>query len=1153
MKKILLLSLVLQLCVSMLYAQNLLINEVVTQNHTISDLSGNKPDWIEIYNPSNQVVDLKGYSLSDEVGNPKKWTFKNSTILPDSFIVVFASDVSHDSLTGGLRQSIEDITNIGWAYGDKTDATPGTSEVTYTLFQNTIFGLINGKKAVAGKIYLGPAGALGYSYAGVHVKFKDWEAEVNRSAYDLLRVRMYLEKGKKANLQFSQTGLEDWQNYSPQVVGTGDTSWYEIPLKGNLGRLDLSKLKGLSLIAPGDAYGQSFDFVILNIQFSVQAVERFHANFKLSSSGENVFLSSPQGTVIDIAKVPSLLPDISFGRKTDGNEEWVIFEKPSPNKSNGGNTINGICNKVLIFDKKPGFYTGSQSISVVGANTIRYTLDGSKPTTNSPLYTGAITTDTTVVINAGCFENDFVPKTIYSNTYLIDYQTKLPVWSISTNPSNFFDLDSGIYVFGREGSYTNVSPYFDANFWEDWERPIHVEFFEENKQLAFELDCGVKIFGNYSRANNKKSLSLHFRDQYGTSKLEYPIFPDYPGIEVYDDLLLRNSGGDADFLHFRDGFHHVLAKDLDFEKMKYRPAVLFINGKYWGIHNIREKSNEDYFKENYNIDKKDIDIITAYFGEQEGPTCDKFIDFHTRLKNGAVNYAEITKTIDIQSFIDYHLFEIYIANFDWPANNVKYWRQSSVNGKWRWFLYDTDFSTGIYGHVGAGYTYNHFKQATTFQPDVPWPNNENSTLLLRECLKNQAFKQQLVNRYCDLINTLFVPDTVFKKLQSAVLDKMQEEVAPNRIRWNLDVASWNDQLVDYKDFWQKRAPYARTHIKDQIELDNEVALTLNIQPAGAGYIKLNTIEIDDPNWSGIYFKGIPVNLEAVANPGFVFSDWNSSALPLANTSSPKISNFDLLSPNTFTANFTGSKVAQFVTISEINYHSSPTLNTNDWIELHNYGTQPVDLSNWYLKDLKIYNKYVFPEGTILNPDARLVVVESKDTFMLVYPDMKPFGSMNFGLNNSGETIYLYDDRNKLVQRITFDDVAPWATYPDGRGGTLDLEASTSDVNNPASWKSICLGGSPMEKFDATCPIKPVGILDQTIESQVKLYPNPAEDWVKIEMGNQKIVQVKVSDLRGVELLQSESDKLYVGNLSKGMYLIKIVSEIAQVNSMLIKR
>ena len=180
----------------------------------------------------------------------------------------------------------------------------------------------------------------------------------------------------------------------------------------------------------------------------------------------------------------------------------------------------------------------------------------------------------------------------------------------------FFDLDSGIYVFGREGSYTNVSPYFDANFWEDWERPIHVEFFEENKQLAFELDCGVKIFGNYSRANNKKSLSLHFRDQYGTSKLEYPIFPDYPGIEVYDDLLLRNSGGDADFLHFRDGFHHVLAKDLDFEKMKYRPAVLFINGKYWGIHNIREKSNEDYFKENYNIDKKDIDIITAYFGEE---------------------------------------------------------------------------------------------------------------------------------------------------------------------------------------------------------------------------------------------------------------------------------------------------------------------------------------------------------------------------------------------------------------------------------------------------------------------------------------------------------------------------------------------------------
>jgi hypothetical protein len=204
--------------------------------------------------------------------------------------------------------------------------------------------------------------------------------------------------------------------------------------------------------------------------------------------------------------------------------------------------------------------------------------------------------------------------------------------------------------------------------------------------------------------------------------------------------------------------------------------------------------------------------------------------------------------------------------------------------------------------------------------------------------------------------------------------------------------------------------------------------------------------------------------------------------------------------------------------------------------------------------LKIYNEYVFPQGTILNPNARLVVAESKDTFMIIHPDKVPFGSMNFGLNNSGETIYLYDKRDKLIQKIVFDDVAPWATYPDGRGGTLELEQSNSDVNNPASWKSICLGGSPTEKFDATCPTKPVGLAaEDVVENQVRIFPNPSEDWVRIEMGNQKIVQVKVSDLRGVELLQTDSDRLYVGNLSKGMYLIKVVSENAQINSSLIKR
>lgn len=1122
--------------------QNLVINEVLTKNNSsIKDGKNKHPDWIELYNPSSDTVQLKGYSLSDALSAPQKWSFTEGVIAPKGHLTLFASGVSKTSLSA-ITQKQEDISSIGWVYSDSDEETqPGTSKVSFTLFNNTAFGQLNGKPAVAAKIYLGTPGDLGYSYAGVHIKFKDWDAVVDRSIYEKVRVRLFLEKDKKAILRFDQEGLEEWRNKNFPIVGTGDTSWYELPLTSNIGLLNLSVLKGLTIVPTDNDFDQSFEFVLLNIIFETDLKDKYSTNFKLSSSGETLYLSNSSGQNIDIAHVPALIENWSYGRKTDGHEDWVIFNQPTPDDANAkGKITNGVCDAQLNFNLVSGFYSGSQTLLLTGSNTIHYTTDGSTPDENSLLYSQPIQVNKSTVVKAACYEGGKTPKSIYTNTYFIDYTTTLPVWSISTHPDNFFNEDSGIYVLGPEGNWETESPHFGANFWQDWERPIHVEFFEEDGNKELDFDCGVKVFGNFSRANPKKSLALHFRGKYDLSRLEYPIFPDYPGLSSFDELLLRGSGGDESFLHFRDGFHAELAKELDFEKQKYRPSVLFINGEYWGIHNIREKSNADSFKENFNIEKEDIDIITGYFNELKGPTANNIYDFYSKLENNELTYSQIKETIDVSSFIDYFAYEVYIANYDWGSNNSKFWRQSSTKGKWRWFMYDTDFSTSIYGHFGTQPSFNSIEKALEASI-YDWPSSEQSTLLPQKLFALPEFKIAFVNRYCDLMNTLFIPENVFMRMEESVLSKIIEEIPMNRTRWNLGQSDWLNYLDEYKEFWNTRAPYARTNMKNQLGLSDSVLVTLEIIPKGAGYIKLNSIEIDDDRWKGIYFKGIPVTLEAVPNAGYTFTEWQSSSLTLPNKKSTLLATINITSDNVFTANFSGKPVEQLITLSEINYNSSPNQNTGDWLELHNYGDALVDISGWVIKDEKLYNKYTIPNNTQLEANEYIVFAENTNQFSSINSLKLPLGPIGFNLSNSGETIYIYNQRGQLQQAVRYTDKAPWNTYADGEGGTLDLNKSGSDITNPENWMSVCFGGSPFSKFDPSCPSIKSAEDDLANSLNYAISPNPSSDFIHIHSSAlSEATQLSIFSADGRKIKEyTPQQTLDISSFNNGLYVMVI--------------
>ncbi|RPI03594.1 MAG: hypothetical protein EHM64_12080, partial [Ignavibacteriae bacterium] len=316
-----------------------------------------------------------------------------------------------------------------------------------------------------------------------------------------------------------------------------------------------------------------------------------HTTFKISASGETVLLADSSGKVVDLVTIPISGTDISYGRAGDGLLPW-IFQSPTPGSANTGSIIHGIADSVS-FSLPGGFYSSPIAVTLsAGDSRIFYTLDGSNPDSTNTRYTAPISLQKTTVLKAVSFKNNYLPGRILTGTYFINESTDLPVISLSTDPYNLFDPGYGIYT----------------NYKMDWERPAHIEFFEENKSPGFSEECGIAIHGSQAREWAQKSFAVKFDRDYGVPKIEYPLFPDFY-VTTFKSFTLRNSGNDFQYTHIRDAMMQTLVKDLDIDYLEYRPATTFINGEYWGIYNIRERVSDHYLAYRHGVNPDSIDLL----------------------------------------------------------------------------------------------------------------------------------------------------------------------------------------------------------------------------------------------------------------------------------------------------------------------------------------------------------------------------------------------------------------------------------------------------------------------------------------------------------------------------------------------------------------
>ncbi len=873
-------------------------------------------------------------------------------------------------------------------------------------------------------------------------------------------------------------------------------------------------------------------------------INYWHTNFKISASGEGIIFSDSNGVIIDRVDVPASLTDVSYARLSDGSLPW-IFQLPSPGSENTGNIIKDYSDSVHV-SLPGGFYSSAVSVELsADSGNIYYTLDGGDPDTNSSKYSGPINISKSSVLKALSTKADHLPSPTVYESYFINEETDLPVISLISDPYNLFDYNYGIYADGP--GWTPDPPNYGANFWMDWERPAHIQFFDDDKNPGFSEDCGIAMYGAWTRSYPQKSFSVKFKDPYNSSSLEYPLFPGFE-VTTFKSFILRNSGNDFYYTHIRDAMMQNLIKDLDIDYLEYRPAVAYINGEYWGIYNIREKISEHYIANRHGIDPDNIDMLEGNMEVINGDNLDysELIDYITNndmSTDAALDY--ISSKIDLDNCLLYFAAEVYYNNQDWPSNNIKYWRERSENGKWRWILYDLDFGFNLYETNGQAEDHLYYLLSgieTRPGSNPPW-----STLLPRKLTENSVIKNKFINLIADLLNTNFKSERVVNIINE-MRDHIANEAVKHRQLWGLSQNTADSHIQQMIKFAQERPGYLRGFVRNFFNSGSDGKITVNVTEGGK--IKLNSLYLDnsDSPWSGTYFSSNPVTVKAIAAKGYKFDGWSGSI-----TSNEDSITISVSSSSNLQASFSiDSSLAGDIVINEINYNSSEDFESGDWIELYNRSNHSINVSWWYYSDSDDNHKFILPEGTVMEPGEYLVLVENDSSFTLRFPDIKNYlGETGFGLSGSGEFMKLVDSEGQIIDSLTYDDKSPWPEEADGNGSSLELIDAGRDNSIAGNWNASKEHGTPgrINSSVVTKVEKDVNTIPKEF-SLHQNYPNPFNPTTNIsfELPFPSKVKVNVYNQLG-QLIATIADREYsagthqlyfnAGNLASGIYYYRI--------------
>lgn len=660
--------------------------------------------------------------------------------------------------------------------------------------------------------------------------------------------------------------------------------------------------------------------------------EDLHTDFRLDRVGEPVTLIEPTGGVVaDRFPAVELPRNVSFGRDPADPGRTCYFAYPTPGGPNAPECFDDTELGAPRFSVPSGAYPDPFEVEVLIDDRdaeILVTVDGSFPDMDHnsestfrfdrPLAMGSgpvdddgvgdSPTDGVVVVRA---RTPFGAES--SVTYLLGETAglhDLPVVALAIDDEFLYDHDTGLLVPGRirdefeagEVELGDLASRHPGNFQmrgRDWERP----FAGDPRRAAIVTVCdtsagcndstrvGVRVHGGASRAHASKALRLYTRPEYGSEEFGPAVFGDLAP-SGHRRILLRASGNDTSRLRFLDGYLQSLMRDVRADTQAYRPAVLYVNGEYWGIYNLRERYDAHYVEVVHGVPADSVEVVEGnlFAAAPDDPDAASVLDAPLAdvigLDPASPEFVEIVdRYLDVDSFFDFVLANVVVGNRDWPGNNSRAWRATAPSadpspgpgdGRWRWMIHDLDLMGGGLGTFDPDVDLFVGRFAPTDDPTV----QRGRPYLFHQMMQNGDYRDRFLTRAAELLNTTFHPDRTVTELDRLVA-MLESEMGRNRARWSggPDLEPWYGWVEGLRSFMVERPDAQRRLLVAHFDLDG--VATVVVGPTDGGHVRVGSVDIvasvpgagDDGRWTGEFFAGVPLEIEAVPAPGWELAGW----------------------------------------------------------------------------------------------------------------------------------------------------------------------------------------------------------------------------------------------------------------------------------------
>ena len=602
-----------------------------------------------------------------------------------------------------------------------------------------------------------------------------------------------------------------------------------------------------------------------------------HTSFRIESGKGDIFLFDNDGVVIDslsFNKMPA--PNIALGRVVDGGDEWQYEILPT---AGSRNYCNGT--KIVlpdpIFSIKGGIFNTTVNVIitmpevVLPEDTRLYvTTDGKEPDESSMAGNSfSFEISESTVIRAKLMSKEAISQRSITHSYIYHHrQTTIPIISMVSDADYFYSDEYGILKGGDNDKTTNC--------YQGWRRPVNVEFFDnkEGNKTLFNQLCETMVAGNYSRAYPQKSLKLYAHKRWGTKYFDGPLWDDKPDVNRVKSFMLRNGGTACLYGRINDAVIQkafgIRLKTLDWQA--YQPVILYVNGNYAGVYNMRERSNEDYVESNYrNIGSIEIHENPFISGSDAwGNTL--YQDFYNVYMDSNVTYDQIENIMDVDNFMDTFIVEMFSTNYDYPDNNISIWRSTSSDGKWRWILKDLDYA-GLRKPV----TYNMFDymfrcgspDSEEWKDAMRWSSIEKAQELYIRMMSFPLFREMFIDRFSVFLGDFLKPSSttnMINNMSNEIFDELiyTYNAYEDNCKWfgkyegfyEFDdlfdpVEHYKKSIEELVHFWEKRPRIIYEQMADFFDLGQVINLTISTEGCE---VYMNDILLLDGDFDGCYYS-----------------------------------------------------------------------------------------------------------------------------------------------------------------------------------------------------------------------------------------------------------------------------------------------------------